>query len=176
MYVHVLLKVRSILVVFCQDLVDHRTSDGLVSCTATLLRCLADAGNASSFIPGVEMRTEVASAFHTFTFFDTGYTQPGGRSAPIRGMRSHPLHLAVKCEKFASILKMLRPSYHTTFKLSISTEKTFNTLICYIPLRIVVDAEDSAATAAATAAGSLQTLQCTCASWRKQVHLRNSST
>ena len=75
--VDVLLKVSSILIVFCQDLFDHRTFEGLVSCSATMLSCLADAGIASRFIPGVEMRTEVASAFQTFTFVDAGYTQPG---------------------------------------------------------------------------------------------------
>ena len=39
--------------------------------SATLLSCLADAGIASRFIPGLEMRTEVASSFHTFTLVDT---------------------------------------------------------------------------------------------------------
>ena len=92
--VDVLLKVSSILVVFCQNLFDHRTSEGLISCCATLLSCLSDAGIASHFIPGVEMRTEVVSTFHAFTFVDTGYAQPGLGSTPIRGMRSHPLHLA----------------------------------------------------------------------------------
>ena len=75
-YFHVLLKVRSILVVFCQDLFDHRTSEELVSCGATLLSWLADAGIASRFIPGVEMKTEVESTFHIFTLVGTGYAQP----------------------------------------------------------------------------------------------------
>ena len=72
--VDVLLKVSSILVVFRQDLFDHRTSEGLVSCSAILLSC--NAGIASRFIPGVEMRTEVASTFHTSTLVGTGYIQP----------------------------------------------------------------------------------------------------
>ena len=72
-----LLKVSSILVVFCQDLFDHRTSEELVSCSATLLSCLADARIASRFIPGVEMRTEVAGTFHTFTLVGTGNAQSG---------------------------------------------------------------------------------------------------
>ena len=76
--VHLLLTVSSILIVFCQDLFGHRTSEGLVSCSSTLLSCLADAGIASRFMPGVEMRTEVASAFHTFTLVDTGHAQSGG--------------------------------------------------------------------------------------------------
>ena len=77
MCVHVLLKVGSILVVFCQDLFDHRGSEELVSCSATMLSCLADVSIASCFIPCIEMRTEVAGAFKTFTFVETGYTQPG---------------------------------------------------------------------------------------------------
>ena len=77
--VHVTLKVSFILVVFCQDIFDDRTSEGLESWNAPppLLRCLAGARIGSSFIPGVEMRTEAASACHTFTFVDTGYAHPG---------------------------------------------------------------------------------------------------
>ena len=75
--VDVLLKISSIRVVFCKNLFDHRTSEGLVCCSATMLSCLADVGIASPFIPGVEMRSEVARAFHTFTFLDAGYAQSG---------------------------------------------------------------------------------------------------
>ena len=75
--VDVVWKVRFTLVVFCQDLFDHCMSEGLIGCSATLLSCLADAGIASRFISGVDMRSEVSSAFHTFTFVGTGYAQPG---------------------------------------------------------------------------------------------------
>ena len=71
------MKVRSILVVLCYDLFDYGTSEGLVGCCATLLSWRADAGIASRFIPGAEMRTEVASKFHTFTPVDAGNAQPG---------------------------------------------------------------------------------------------------
>ena len=121
MCVHVLLKVSSILVVFCQDIFDHCTFEGLVSCSATMLSRLADAGIASRFVLGVEMRTEVSRAFHTFTFVAVEYAQPVGESAPIRGMRSHPLHLAVKVKSLHLSRKCsdIHFSYH--FEIEYST-------------------------------------------------------
>ena len=87
----VLLKVSSILVVFCQNLVDHHTSEGLVRFTATMMRCLEEAGIASSFILGVEMRTDVASAFTNLSLLIQDTHNHVGEIAPIPGMRSQPV-------------------------------------------------------------------------------------
>ena len=64
--VQALLKVSSILVVFFQDLFNHRTSKGIVSCSATMLSCLADAGIASRFVPGVDRGIERISHIYAF--------------------------------------------------------------------------------------------------------------